>query len=143
MSEHARAQVQRNAADIPSLTEVLPESHWPSATSLAAAPLLQLSLQTAPPSLCAHLCARTRALLGPLRRIPMRPLRGFVERATAAYPIRSRPAATDGLLPTALPHSHYQDLTTLCWNPRRWSTVPRRHCWPMYWTASCAIRPVA
>lgn len=117
MSEQTRAQVERNAADIPSLTEVLPESYWPSCTSLAAAPLLQLSLQAAPPSVCAHLCARTRALLGPLRRIPMRPLRGFVERATPAYPIHSRPAPTDGLLTTALPHSHYQDLTTLCLEP--------------------------
>ena len=113
MDEQARAQVQRNAADIPSPTEVLPEAHWPSAATLAAAPLLQLSLQAAPPSLCAHLCARTRALFGPLRRIPLRPLRGFVERATPAYPIHARAAASDGLLPTALPHSHYQDQTTL------------------------------
>jgi len=50
MDEQARAQVQRNAADIPSLTEVLPDAHWPSATALAAAPLLQLSLQAAPPA---------------------------------------------------------------------------------------------
>ncbi|HEL5400616.1 TPA: DUF2867 domain-containing protein [Stenotrophomonas maltophilia] len=113
MGDQARAQVQRNAADIPSLTEVLPEALWPSAATLAAAPLLQLSLQAAPPSLCAHLCARTRALFGPLRRIPLRPLRGFVERATPAYPIHARAAASDGLLPAALPHSHYQDQTTL------------------------------
>lgn len=113
MDEQARAQVQRNAADIPSLTEVLPEAHWPSAASLAASPLLQLSLQAAPPSLCAHLCAHTRALLGPLRRISLRRLRGFVERATPAYPVHSQAAASDGLLPAALPHSHYQDQTTL------------------------------
>lgn len=113
MSAQARAQVQRNAADIPSLTDVLPEPHWPTAASLAAAPLLQLSLQAAPPSLCAHLCARTRALLGPLRRISLRRLRGFVERATPAYPVHSQAATNDGLLPAALPHSHYRDLTTL------------------------------
>ena len=113
MSEQARAQVQRNAADIPSLTDVLPEPHWPTAASLAAAPLLQLSLQAAPPSLCAHLCARTRALLGPLRRISLRRLRGFVDRATPAYPVHSQATTNDGLLPAALPHSHYRDLTTL------------------------------
>lgn len=113
MSEQARAQVQRNAADIPSLTDVLPEPHWPTAASLAAAPLLQLSLQAAPPSLSAHLCARTRALLGPLRRISLRRLRGFVDRATPAYPVHSQATTNDGLLPAALPHSHYRDLTTL------------------------------
>ncbi|HDS1579041.1 TPA: DUF2867 domain-containing protein [Stenotrophomonas maltophilia] len=113
MSEQTRVQVQRDAADIPSLTEVLPEAHWPAATTLAAAPLLQLSLQAAPPSLSAHLCAATRSLLGPLRRLSVRPLRGFVQRATPAYPIHAGAAAQDGLLPAALPHSHYQDLTTL------------------------------
>lgn len=111
LSEQARAQVARNAADIPSLTEVLPQAHWPTAGTLAAAPLLQLSLQAAAPSLCAQLCTRTRAVFGPLRRIALRPLRGFVERATPAYPLQSRVAASDGLLPAALPHSHYQDLT--------------------------------
>ena len=43
----------------------------------------------------------------------MRRLRGFVERATPAYPVHSQAATNDGLLPAALPHSHYRDLTTL------------------------------
>ncbi|HHA2973625.1 TPA: DUF2867 domain-containing protein [Stenotrophomonas maltophilia] len=113
MSEHTRAQVQRNAGDIPSLTDVLPEACWPTAAALTATPLVQLSLQAAAPSLRARLCARTRAWFGPLRRITLQPLRGFVERATPAYPIQSQPPHNDGLLATALPLSHYQDLTTL------------------------------
>ncbi|MEG0185203.1 MAG: DUF2867 domain-containing protein, partial [Stenotrophomonas sp.] len=46
-------------------------------------------------------------------RLSLEPLRGFVERATPAYPVcRSTPPA-QGLLANALPGSHYQDLTTL------------------------------
>jgi hypothetical protein len=73
----------------------------------------------------------------------MRPLRGFVERATPAYPIHSRPAPTDGLLTTALPHSHYQDLTTLCLEP---SQVLHRSASALLadvLEASCAIHPAA
>ncbi len=80
---------------------------------LATAPLLQLSLQAAPPSLCARLCAQTRSLLGPLRRINLRPLRGFVERSTPHYPVHSGRPDAQGLLAGALPSSHYQDLTVL------------------------------
>ena len=113
MDAATRAQVQANSADIPSLTEVLPEAHWPSAAMLATAPLLQLSLQAAPPSLCARLCAQTRSLLGPLRRINLRPLRGFVERSTPRYPVQGGRPDPQGLLAGALAHSHYQDLTLL------------------------------
>ncbi|MDZ5841235.1 DUF2867 domain-containing protein [Stenotrophomonas maltophilia] len=113
MSAETRAQVQRNGADIPSLTEVLPEVHWPTMATLAATPLLRLSLQAAPPSLCASLCARTRAFLGPLRRINLRPLRGFVERAPLPFTIESRAPSDDGLLGKALQSSNYHDLTVL------------------------------
>lgn len=113
MSEHTRAQVQLNAADIPSLTDVLPEACWPTAAALAATPLIQLSLQAAPPSLRARLCTRTRAVFGPLRRIALQRHRGFVERATPAYPLHSQVPPSDGLLAAALPLSHYQDLATV------------------------------
>ncbi|WP_295515850.1 DUF2867 domain-containing protein [uncultured Stenotrophomonas sp.] len=113
MSEATRARVQANSADIPSLTEVLAQQHWPSAATLATAPLLQLSLQAAPPSLCARLCAQTRSMLGPLRRIKLRPLRGFVERSTPRYPVHSGQPDAQGLLASALPRSHYHDLTVL------------------------------
>lgn len=113
MSETTRAQVQANRADIPSLTDVLPPAHWPSAAMLATAPLLQLSLQAAPPSLRARLCAQTRSLLGPLRRINLRPLQGFVERSTPRYPVHGGHPDPQGLLAGALAHSHYQDLTVL------------------------------
>lgn len=98
MSESTRAQVQADSADIPNLTEVLPEPHWPSAAMLATAPLLQRSLQAAPPSLCVRPCAQTRSLLGPLRRINLRPLRGFVERSTPHYPVHSDRPDAQGLL---------------------------------------------
>lgn len=113
MTEQTHALISRNAADIPSLTDVLPDAYVPTPEALAAAPLLRLSLQAPAPSLCARLCTQSRALLGPLRRISLRPLRGFVERATPGYPIQSGVAASEGLLAAALPHSHYQDLTTL------------------------------
>ncbi|MBK0024844.1 DUF2867 domain-containing protein [Stenotrophomonas sp. S48] len=119
MSDATRAQVQANQADIPSLTDVLPQACWPSAATLASAPLLQLSLQAAPPSVCARLCAQTRALLGPLRRINLRPLRGFVERSTPRYPVQHAAAATQGMLYRALPHSDYHDLTVLQLRPEQ------------------------
>lgn len=114
MSAQARALAQANAADIPSLTDMLPAAHWPSATTLAATPLLQLSLQAAAPSLRARLCVQTRTLLGPLRRFSLEPLRGFVERATPAYPVCSSASSPpSGMLASALPHGHYNDTTTL------------------------------
>lgn len=113
MTAQLRAQVQANAADIPSLTEVLDAQHRPSAAALAGTPLLQLSLQAAPPSLAARLCTQTRALFGPLRRLQLRPLRGFVVRATPAYPITASIPSATGMLASAMDHSQYQDLTTL------------------------------
>lgn len=69
LSDSLRRQVAANAADIPSLTQTLPPEVLALLGPLAmdAVPTFALSLEAAPSSLPARLCAATRSVVGPLR----------------------------------------------------------------------------
>ena len=97
LSEDARAQVLANAADIPSLTELLPAE---VARLLAAGedarravPTVTLSLDETAASLRGRVCAHSRALLGRMRawHARMRAPVGYVSDA-AAPQVRALPA---------------------------------------------------
>jgi hypothetical protein len=66
-----RSLVEANSADIPSLTEVLPDpvSQLLEAADAARIPTVELSLHAAPVSWPARLCAATRRVVGPWRSL--------------------------------------------------------------------------
>lgn len=69
LPDHLRALVQANQADIPALTDVLPEpvSRLLQTVPRTSIPTITLSLHAAPTSLMARACAATRRVLGPWR----------------------------------------------------------------------------
>lgn len=97
-----RAQVAANAADIPSLTEVLPDAVARRVAALDPASIatVALALHAAPSSWAARLCATTRALAGPLRRrlARWRTGGGYRRNATRARPVDRIDLPGDALL---------------------------------------------
>lgn len=102
LPEDVRARVRDNAADIPSLTETLPEAVLRLLEDLdpAAVPAVELALHAAPRSLPERACALARTLAGRARarvagwRVPV----GFQSRADAVARVQALPAAPEGSL---------------------------------------------
>ncbi|MEG2803429.1 DUF2867 domain-containing protein [Stenotrophomonas sp.] len=103
-----RAQIEADAADIPSLTDTLPEAlqQMLAQTDLARYPVVTLSLRSPGQSALAQLCARSRDLVGRVRAglARLRPAHGYIGRRAAAHPVCVQPAApADSLLRQAWP----------------------------------------
>jgi hypothetical protein len=119
LSEAQRARVDRNDADIPSLTDTLPPDLQTllDATDPYSVPSVSLSLHAPSRSWAGRLCARTRDPMGRLRAAlhRLRPIRGYVSRLPSAHPVQHAAAApADSLLQQALPEgSHRQDYCSL------------------------------
>lgn len=113
-----RDVVVTNAADIPTLTDVLPADVQARLRRhpVASLPTIALALHAAPGSFALHACARIRGVVGPLRRTltALRAPRGY--RAEPAREVTLR-ADTPPLprLDDGLSHAHHEDVvaTTL------------------------------
>lgn len=82
LSSELRSLVEADSADIPSLTDVLPEPirQLLHKTDPHRIPTVELSLHVTPVSLAGRLCAATRRLVGPWRSLisRLRPSGGFM-----------------------------------------------------------------
>ncbi|HEY8974057.1 MAG TPA: DUF2867 domain-containing protein [Burkholderiaceae bacterium] len=117
LSDALRQRVLAGEADIPSLTELLPETvvrHLASAPrALAGAPVTALSLHDRPGGLLEAACRRVRSLAGRLQRWRIergvRP--GYVSEVATTQVTEGTALAADSLLRDALPDRvvHHQD----------------------------------
>ncbi len=124
LADGVRERVLRDEADIPSLTELLPEpvARWLAATPLASGvPTTALSLHDRPGSLLEAACARYRSLAGHVQRwrLGLGFRAGFV--SVAALPrVQMQPAlADDSLLREQLRDRaiHHEDVFALTLRP--------------------------
>jgi hypothetical protein len=110
-----RARVAANEADIPALTEVLPDAILQQLAALdpAQVPTTMLSLHEAPASVLSRWCTAVRKRVGPLRSrlAAWWHAGGFVAQTAAAWPIRALDAPpADSLLRTQLAGAfHHED----------------------------------
>lgn len=102
LPEALRARVLDNAADIPSLTETLPDTVQRLLERLDPAEIdtVELALHAAPRSLPERACALARTLMGRVRSrfVGWRAPAGFQAHADAAVKVQVLPAAPDGSL---------------------------------------------
>jgi len=119
LTDAQRAQIDADSADIPSLTDTLPQTLQLllDQADLSRVPVVSLSLQSPARSALAGLCARTRDLVGPLRAwlARLRPAQGYIGRSAARHPVQALPAPpADSLLHGALADGvDHQDYNTL------------------------------
>lgn len=103
LPQDLRDLVAANAADIPSLTQVLPADVLALLDRLApeAVPTVSLSLEAPPEALLSRLCAVARRIAGPVRGrlATWRPAGGFLAASGGVRPVRALPdAPADSLL---------------------------------------------
>jgi hypothetical protein len=102
LSDAVRARVAANAADIPSLTHVLPRELRELLSRLdpLQVPTISLSLHEAPESLISRACSLTRSVVGPLRAFlaGLRMPRGFLANNGGGREVTEHPAPREGSL---------------------------------------------
>lgn len=103
LSEAQRARIEAGAADIPTLTDTLPEAlqQLLAQTDLTRYPVVTLSLRSPAPSALAHLCTRIREVAGRVRAglSRLRPAHGYIGRRATELPVCALPhAPPDSLL---------------------------------------------
>ncbi|MCF7749721.1 DUF2867 domain-containing protein [Bacillus subtilis subsp. subtilis] len=119
LSGPQRAQVEADAADIPSLTDTLPAALQPllAQTDFSRLPVVTLALHAPARPALGWLCARTRGVIGRLRSAFARrgAVHGYVGRNVTSHPVVMQAAApADSLLQHAFAGvGHHQDHVSL------------------------------
>lgn len=131
LSAEQRARVDDDSADIPSLTDVLPQALQSllERTDPHGVPCVSLSLHAPARSWAARLCAHSRDSVGRLRAAlhRLRPIRGYVSRLPSLHPVHQRALPDDSLLQQALPEgSDHQDYGSLVLPPHAVSAQSAR-----------------